>query len=193
MYSQLDEEDEILKYTPERGHFLDIGAFHPRVLSNTRLLVEYGWTGVVVEPSPGPLKSLIQEYGSENGPVTVVCAAVGGNGLVRMYVTDDAVTTDSERVHDLWKDEGGYYGIFYAPQISAAKLVTYFGPFDFINVDTEGSSVDILKDLLEVSPRRPACICVEHDNRSEEIDDLASKHGYSIVYGNGNNIILALK
>lgn len=40
--------------------FLDIGAWHPTIFSNTRALIELGWSGVIIEPSPGPFINLMR-------------------------------------------------------------------------------------------------------------------------------------
>jgi hypothetical protein len=44
----------------EPGTFLDIGAWHPTIFSNTRALIERGWAGVIIEPSPGPFINLMR-------------------------------------------------------------------------------------------------------------------------------------
>ena len=40
-----------------QAQFLEIGAYHPEEFSNTRALVELGWGGVYVEPSPKCFKT----------------------------------------------------------------------------------------------------------------------------------------
>ena len=62
MSSQYNEEEIILKELGESaaGSFLDIGAWHPTIFSNTRCLIERGWHGVIVEPSPGPFMNLLR-------------------------------------------------------------------------------------------------------------------------------------
>ena len=63
MYSQYLEEQLILQAfeTPSDAPvFLDIGAWHPTIFSNTRALIERGWAGVIVEPSPGPFINLMR-------------------------------------------------------------------------------------------------------------------------------------
>src|ERR1700683_5262801 len=74
-YSQYGEQAAILAAfapTPKEGvvivqeaRFLDIGAYHPTDKSNTRALFELGWSGVMIEPAPGPMRSLLAEYGNE--------------------------------------------------------------------------------------------------------------------------------
>jgi len=70
-YSQYGEQDHILKAVvdcwiagvdpfPSHGTFLDIGSWHPTIFSNTRALIELGWSGVIIEPSPGPFINLMR-------------------------------------------------------------------------------------------------------------------------------------
>jgi hypothetical protein len=60
-YSQYDEEAYIVAaLTGEPSRFLDVGAWHPTIFSNTRALVERGWGGVLIEPSPGPFINLLR-------------------------------------------------------------------------------------------------------------------------------------
>ena len=49
-YAQSGEDQIVLDICGYGGRFLDIGSFHPTHLSNTRLLYEHGWTGVMIEP-----------------------------------------------------------------------------------------------------------------------------------------------
>lgn len=189
MHSQNDEERHILAHTPAMGRFLDIGAFHPTALSNTRALYERGWDGVVVEPSPGPARGLVAEYGAGDR-VSVVCAAIGAErSVIPMWITDDAVTTADGEIYEKWRQSGGYLGRAWVPTITLADLLNQFGSFQFVNIDTEGSSVDILHWLL-ACPMNPACICVEHDNRIMEITNLFQVAGYRQAHLNAENLII---
>jgi hypothetical protein len=92
-YSQRDEERYILEVVGDApGRFLDIGAWHPTALSNSRALYERGWGGVIIEPSPEPFLNLLKEYGNEDR-VSLICAAVGfERTLTRFWATADALT-----------------------------------------------------------------------------------------------------
>ena len=62
-YSQYGEDLIILGAfagRTEPGTLLDIGAWHPTIFSNTRALIELGWAGVIIEPSPGPFINLMR-------------------------------------------------------------------------------------------------------------------------------------
>lgn len=187
-YSQSEEQAHILEAVGHlaTGRFLDIGAFHPTSLSNTRALFELGWEGVLVEPSPEPFAALLREYGTDPR-ITLLCAAAGiKSDIVRFHATADAVTTSSEESYLKWQKVGGFYGTFYAPVVPLVDILTKFGAFDFVSIDTEGTSTDLFAELLRL-PMRPQCICVEHDGRLLECHMYAAAAGYSCVYQSSEN------
>jgi len=188
-YSQQGEQEAILSVVGTSGRFLDIGAFHPTCFSNTRALYEMGWSGVMVEPSPGPFAALFREYGSDER-VTLVNAALGlERKLARFWVTDDAVSTTEAAQHEKWREAARFTGEMYVSVITLDDL-DLFGQFDFVSIDTEGTSVDVMCDLLERG-YTPQCICVEFDDRREVAASIAAIHGYRIVLDNGTNLVLA--
>lgn len=187
VYSQQGEQDAILSVVGTSGRFLDIGAFHPTCFSNTRALYEMGWSGVMVEPSPGPFASLFREYGADER-VTLVNAALGlERRLARLWVTDDAVSTTEAAQYGKWREAARFTGEMYVPVITLVDLLQ-FGPFDFVNIDTEGTSVDLLHSVLLMEPR---CVCVEFDDRHDEAVAVANDRGYRVVLDNGTNLVLA--
>lgn len=180
-YSQFGEQASILAATPECGTFLDIGAFNPFTFSCTRALYERGWSGVMIEPSPGPFQSLLDEYG-QDARITLINAAIGPERcLVRFHCTDDAVSTTDDLQYEMWRTHAKFRGTYYAPQFTLGDLFNQFGgAFDFVNIDVEGGSAALFQELLE-SGALPKCICVEHDNRIGEIKSLAASKGYREV------------
>lgn len=198
-YSQYDEEKYILEAFGDKidGTFLDIGAWHPTKFSNTRALYELGWSfecgwsGVMIEPSPGPMLSLLKEY-SEESRIILVQAAVGIEpGLAELHVTDDAVSTLSCKEYQRWKETTEFHGSVMVPTITLEDIGNRFGGFDFVNIDAEGLSVDLFNRLLTLG-WEPHCICVEHDSRLEELASVATRI-YQLVYANGTNAVWVRK
>ena len=194
-YSQNDEEAVILEIFGEKtdGRFLDIGAYDAKMLSNTRALYERGWSGVMVEPSPGPFRSLLEEYGNDPR-ITLVHAAIGiTRRVLRMYATDDAITTTSETMLAAWKAAGyEFYGSFLQPIMAFGNLLVAVGSnFDFVSVDVEGGSADLFVYALScIQPSAlPKCWCVEHDNRPDDLVAKATPYGYRLASRNGENCI----
>lgn len=195
MYSQYREEEFILQaFDPTHiGRFLDIGAWNAKKFSNTRALYERGWSGIMVEPSPLPMQNLLMEYGAEPR-ITLINAAVGPNNhMVRLRVSEDALSTTSEEQYERWHKEGGYYGSMFVPTITLADIFLQFGGrFEFISIDTEGSSAELLKALL-ATEARPHCICFEHDRRFAESFAHFDQAGYRLVHENDTNRVLVRK
>lgn len=217
VYSQHNEQEFILARAPRTGTFLDIGAWHPTKFSNTRALYERGWSGVLVEPSPGPFLTLLRaccncgltpndEYGTrqiipcsncgtlkrygDDANLKLVLASVGVDAaLSTLHVSDDAYSTLDDQEAEKWKHEANYYGKIFVPQLTIDQLISQFGPFHFVNIDAEGLSVDLLYHLLK-HPMQPACICAEHQQRVLEVSAWAEEGGYKIDHLNQVNIVL---
>lgn len=193
MYSQYDEEKHILAAcdATKQGRFLDVGAWNAKTFSNTRALFERGWSGVLIEPSPEPFLALLKEYGNEPR-ILLILAAVGfERNCVKLHASADAVSTTRDQVYRQWRDAATYQGDFWVPQITFGELFNQFGgPFNFVNLDTEGTSVDLLLSL-DLSNLLPRAVCVEHDGRVAECIEHGQRHGYRAVYVNGTNLVLA--
>lgn len=172
------------------GRFLDIGAWSATTFSNTRALFELGWSGIFLEPSPGPLKGLVEAYGRDEHAVVIGAAVTVTEGLVALEVTDDAVTAPAGSAEaGVWKERGGYYGTMLAPAISLQRLFDRFGgDFQMVSIDTEGTSVDLFVEMLRIGPR-PRVVVVEHNDRIVEIANHAQNAGYTQVLLNGNNVV----
>ncbi len=199
-YSQGNEEAAILAAFYERGNpdtykegrFLDIGAFHATQLSNTRALFEQGWSGVMMEPSPGPMNGLLAAYGNEPR-ITLIQAAVGIEpGLLPMHISGDALSTSEAANYELWKDKGGFVGKMLVPVVTFEQISNQFGGFDFVSIDVEGNSVNLFLRALALG-WEPRCFCVEHDNRLAELLTMATGKGYVATMTNSCNVVLVKK
>lgn len=208
-FSQYDEQQAILGYfqdgagskwkrrvgdidvtvAVEDRRFLDIGAWSPKVFSNTRALFEAGWSGVVIDPSPDAVKGLAKEYGQPTSRVQVVGAAVALDGApIQIKLTDDSVSSADLETQLKWAEEGGYYGVATFIPITWPQINNWWGGFNFVNIDAEGLSVDLFRAMLD-SGAEPECCCVEHDGRLVELAELATARGYRLLYSNGTNAV----
>ena len=198
MYSQHSEEVAILRATdgmeggPSIRRFLDVGAFHATQFSNTRALFELGWSGVMIEPSPGPMKGLLEVYGSEPRISLIQAAVSSDRGLVPMFISGDAVSTTEQANYELWKKTGGFIGTMLVPAVTLEELSNQFGGFDFINIDAEGPSADLFLEILTLG-WEPRCFCVEHDGRFDAIQSAATERGYVVTKSNSCNLVLVKK
>ena len=190
-YSQDGEQAHILAACPESaGRFLDLGAWNAFEKSNTRALFEKGWDGVMVEPSPVPFANLQAEYGRYFGRISLVNKAAGLKpGTLHFWITDDAVSTSDPVIYKKWKGTAKYVSELDVEVITLDELYYIFGKYDFVNFDTEGTSVALFRRLMEMG-ERPRCICLEYDDLLREARALAEASGYTIVQQNGTNIVM---
>jgi len=199
MYSQHDEEKYILEAVKDipDGTFLDIGAFDGRTFSNSYALAEKGWRGVLIEPSAGPFKALMKTM-KDNDRASLINAAVApeGTGLVKLWQTDDMVSTIDEDHKKLWQDaiKTNPYQLTYAPTISYRQIITSqalpYGQFDFVNLDAEGSANwGIFLDMMKWDQSIRRAMCIEFDSKKDEMLRLAMSKGFDLVHTTEENMI----
>lgn len=200
-YSQNNEEAVLLDFFGNKadGAFLEIGAFHPTRLSNTRALVERGWSGVMVEMSPYALVDLIEAY-KDNEKIKIVAGAVtaqpqppAASWLVpKDDVADGAITTTEAWHRDKWAASLAAQGRRHVP-ITAATIslveLCHLLPaqVDLVSIDTEGTSAELaLAFPYDRFGVRAAVI--EHDNN----DFLGSLLflGFRVAANNAENLLL---
>lgn len=199
-YSQNDEERYIVEYFNGRppARFLDVGAHDGVHLSNTRRLAELGWGGTLVEPSPGPFKSLMENYiGREDVQLVDVAVVAGWPRLLKFYDSrGDFVSTFDETHRALWAATGadGRAGVKFQPiyvsGISFEMLLTTFpGPYAFVNLDVEGIN-HLLFDELPLKEIGAELVCVEYQDQLRSIEERAAAQGYSRLHITSENVLL---
>jgi len=148
-YSQHGEQAHILKFFDGfKGRFLDIGAFDGITGSNTRALVELGWTGVCIEASPLVFRELVK-----NAKHTVSCcnaAVMDSAGLVKFYDNDGQCGTclDNQDLERVVPTQRTYWVGAITPKMIAD---TFGGHFDFISLDIEGMDLNVLREFEPVA------------------------------------------
>ena len=131
----------------KRGTYVDVGAYHPVLYSNTYAFYKEGWRGIVIDPNSDmkPLYALMRPRD------TFVHTAVGERPEEKeYYMFDDGAynSFDSVRAHS-WKESRGLpikktRMVSFKPlaQILKEQGITHI---DFLNVDVEGLDLEVLK------------------------------------------------
>lgn len=201
-YSQFGEElfiqrilsDAAKKDRTISERVLDIGAWNPKVFSNSRKLIEQGWRAVLIEPSPGPLKDLMSEYGKHEN-VEVVAAAVVCEDLklTQMEISDDGLSTNDVQTIDKWREQAAYLGKLWVPTLRLKDVFNQWGgAFDVVSIDTEGTSVDLAIEYIRAGPR-PLCMIVEYDKRLDELIQATAPFYTIRTLCEGTNVVLELR
>ena len=107
---------------------------------------------------------------------------------MQFYDCDDAVGTFDDKHHDLWKDKIDYE----QTKVDVMSVETLFKQevdYDMINLDVEGLNWEIFQEIPFDRLTNLKLICVEHNNKINEMTELISKHGFKEIHRNGENVI----
>ena len=178
-YSQ-EGEDMILRRVFEgqtAGFYVDVGAHHPKHLSNTYAFYRQGWRGLNIDAMPGSMRVFRQLRPRD---ISVECAIAADKRTVVFYIfnnpslnTCDEVLARS-RVHRFRRIEREV-------SMQARRLddvLSHHLPkgqtIDFLNIDVEGLDLEVLQsnDWARFRPRFLIAEC--WDLQLEHLDQLAS-------------------
>lgn len=200
--SQYGEHETILKLLGEVPEdlrvFIDIGAFDGVTFSNTWMLTENGWRGILVEPNPIAFSSLMKNYSGREAQL-VLGAVERRKGIRTLWVnTSDGETTDMLSSIDpahVKKCAGSGYpfsGVL-AHTVTWEDLMPlpWIRQASFANIDVEGINYDVLETMpMEI---RPWVVCIEKDP-AERVQDMVMefrRRGYSYFEDVGGNLLAA--
>jgi FkbM family methyltransferase len=164
-YSQLGEDllvafvlDMLLEGRATR--YLDVGANHPFLLSNTALLYKKGGRGLLVEPDPRLARRL--RSGRPRDTVLQIGVHFSGEKKADFFVMDSpTLSTFSRQEMERYLSMG--HRLIRTIQVELRdinSILDMAGPLDFMNIDIEGMDLSIL-EMVSWDKYRPACICVE--------------------------------
>jgi len=185
-------EDVILDYLLNwigvaKPSYLDIGAHHPKHLSNTFFFYQKGCHGVVVEPDP-ILYALIKKV--RNRDICLHCG-VGGEDQedAEFYVMNpQTLNTFSRKEMEEFVASGKYslQETLRIPMLSVNTIIErYFDSApDILSLDVEGLDWQILQSL-DFTRFRPRTVCVEtvthiQQTKIQEILDWMCDRGYTV-------------
>ncbi|MEM9462347.1 MAG: FkbM family methyltransferase [Myxococcota bacterium] len=176
--------------------YLDIGAFHPTISSNTYLFYLLGSRGVLVEPNPA-MATMLRKIRPED---TVLNAGVGlGSARTAEYY----LFPDRPQLNTFSKEQADEHArsglrverMADMPLRSVTEIIDehFEGAPDLMSIDVEGLDLSIL-ETMDLERTRPVTLCVETlvfgtHGVVGEIADLLRKHDYVIRGGTFVNTI----
>lgn len=194
-YSQSGEQAAILEWADRHGpgQWLDIGAADGVTASNTRALALRGWPGVAVEPAAIQFDRLTDLYAA--APVACVQAVVTHEDvgpLVPFHYSHDLVSTTEQRNADIWAELVGFVRCHVAAVTAGQLLRVFPGPYSFVSIDTEGTSVELFQELQRQRAfASGALVCVEAEDGGERFEiQQACLDGWARVIVTPNNVLL---
>lgn len=177
-YSQCGE-DLIIRFVfnamkIHKPTYLDIGAYHPKYLSNTYLFYRAGSTGVCIEPDP----DLYARYKSKRSHDTCLNVGIGVNDQTQadFYVLATKTLntfskTEAEKCHASGQKIDRVISI---PLVKISNVVAsnfLTSAPNLVSLDIEGLDYEVIK-TFDFSKHRPEIFCIEtitfSENNSEE-------------------------
>lgn len=196
-FSQTGEQGYILEWAKQHriGRFLDVGAADGVTASNTRALALAGWPGVCVEPAAGMFEKLLELY--RDAPVACVQAAVmpfeARTPLVPFHYSRDLVSTTEQANADTWSELVSFARCHVATVTVYDLMRVFPGPYSFVSIDTEGTSVELWDDMRRETNAfaKGALVIVEAEDGGERWEiQQACLEGWARVGVTPNNVIL---
>ncbi len=196
MFSQRDEEKHILEFFKGKtdGRFLDVGAYDGKCFSNTHQLALNGWAGVCIEPSPSVLPALHALY-KDNPKIQIFPFAISEVSGKRKFFDSggDAISSFDEDHVKLWKEKGAknfkeIEVVSYTPKQLFDSIVDY--NFDFINIDVEGLSLYLIKNITWSFLPKVKMICVEFEGSPRSVTDRLAQFDFKLLHQTAENMIM---
>lgn len=199
-YSQNSEDLFILNYFGNhKGTLCEIGANDGVTLSNSKLLIEHGWSAHLVEP--GMVCDRIKRMYADNENVTTHYLAIGDKNTTMILaesgehviggndqgLVSSLMPSETER----WRDKGVE---FMDTEVNVYDWKTFKDsiggiPFDFISIDAEGYDSIILQ---QIDLTLTSCVCIEWNGDYSLMDvfvKYCSRFGLRLVHTNNENLI----
>ena len=195
------EDVAINKYLKniKKGFYVDIGAFNPIRGSNTYLLFKKGWSGINIDADENSIKIFnILRRKDYNFNYAISCSKK--RELKLFYEKNSSgIKTTVAKFRDLTLKNFKIKQVKVSTFDNLIKKTTFYKRrIDFLNIDCEGSDLDVLK-LVDIKIYRPRIICIEinvllkKSIRKTNLYKYLIKHNYELKKSFINSHIFSYK
>ncbi len=190
-YAQHGEDlavvEQLQDYDVSGSIYIDVGANHPTVISNTYLLYRRGVRGIVVEPNLDlvRLHRLFRPGDVSFGAGCGSKAALGKLAVMAAGVLSTFCPPDNEAANQVVRYE--YVPILPLDEIVAGSHFRHHWVC-LLSVDTEGFDIEVLKGAVRTLSKT-LLVCAEIDNAKDahDIHAFLGDHGFRLIEEIGCN------
>lgn len=192
-YSQMGEDifiwNTIMAQKEDRrkGFFIDVGAYHPVIYSNTFRAYKYGWNGINIEPNP-EVKGLFSDYRKRD--INISCAIADTDEDALEYYMFEEPAYNGFYSEEMLKEVGDEkVQLLQKIKVPICKLrdicAQYVGErhIDFMTIDVEGMELEVLKSN-DWEKYRPKWLLVEEIDilnvKEKAVYHYLEKRGYEL-------------
>ena len=172
---------------PQRGFYIDVGAYHPTHFSNTYLFYLRGWRGINIDAQPGSMAAFRRARPRDIN----LEVAIGGAGQELAYhvvPTGPAMNSFSPQfLENIGVDPNASQQMRMKLEPLSSVLRTHLPPgqgVDFLTVDVEGLEMDVLSSL-DWDAVRPFVVLVEElweaNGSPSRVVPFLTNLGYEVV------------
>ena len=183
-----DEFRQVLKFfkNSSNGYFIEVGANDPITNSQTYLLEELGWTGVLVEPLKACYEQCVAKR-PKSKVFNVACTSPEKIGEQTIYFSheNDVMASLEKNVDDSYLEYGKEAKIE-AVTLNSILENTGIEKIDFLSIDTEGTELDVLRGF-DIKKYKPRLILLEDKLNTLGKHKFLLNGGYKLVRRIGVN------
>jgi len=181
LLEDLIEKQLILEFfgRKKEGFFVEVGANDPYTGSQSWLLEQNGWQGVLVEPQAALCEKL--RAARKNAKVfQVACSSPGREGEATLHIgAHDGLSTLEKQI-----DSHGtrFVGTERVQVTTLDKVLGEAGAgrIDFLSIDVEGHEIEVMRGF-DFEKHRPSLIMIEDGVRTWDKHRFLKRHGYKLV------------
>ncbi len=166
------------------GFFVEVGANHPTLRSQTWHLERAGWTGILIEPQPD-LAALLAEKRSAT-VFAVACSSPDKAGrALPLHVAGPLSTLELDSIAPGARPSG----TILVPARTLDDVLREAGapaPLDLLSIDVEGHELEVLRGF-DLHRWKPRLILLEDHVGSLDKHFFLIRNGYRLVRRLGNN------
>jgi FkbM family methyltransferase len=186
-YAQTEEDRLVWEFFGRKrdGFFVEVGANDPIFLSQSYLLEQNGWKGILVEPQEACCRKL-REHRPHSQVWQAACSSPEKRGEAIFHIASDSVNSGMQPNES--DPEVVYVGTETVKVVTLDDILTASGEpsVDFLSVDVEGFEIDVL-DGLDFSKRGPKLLIIEDHVHNLDKHRYLKGRGYELVFRTGCN------
>lgn len=191
-FSQQGEDliiDQIIRKESD-GLFVDVGAYDPKIFSNTNRFYLRGWSGINIEPQPARFQKFLTDRARD---INLNCGIHHEATHLNFYQlevetlsTFDKAQAEANAKRFHCEIENVYKVQVYSLKEIFKKYLKNGRRIDFMSIDTEGNEMNVLRgnDWINF---RPTLVLIEFGDGAFDIDSFLRGVNYELVYANNTN------
>jgi FkbM family methyltransferase len=201
-YSQEGEDLILRRLFGEKtdGYYVDVGAYHPRHLSNTCLFYEQGWSGLNIDARAGT-KALFDRIRPKDVNLELALSSDGRELEFTSFDNPAVSTFKRENVEWALRNGCRIVGVQRIPTTTLAAVLDQHHdpsrPIDFMSIDVEGMDLEVLRGN-NWAKYRPGYLLVEaygsslEGHTSSEMGAFLNALGYRLCAMTVNTFIYSV-